>query len=320
LLDHILITFDAFDARISIELDPRSLTSDWMAVIGRVGITQASLGVQTFSPEIQARIGRVQPLADIERAVAGLRDNGIESLNFDLMYGLPGQTCADLAETLGQAVALNPDRIALFGYAHLPAAIKRQRRIDASNLPNAQARFEMARRGFELLTDAGYAPIGFDHFARPDDSLAVAARDYRLHRNFQGFTDDSSQALLGFGASAISRFPDRLVQNRKHVGQYRQAVSDGRFVGERGCLLSPDDRARRGIIEGILCNGKGGFHASLLSSESLLLFDTLISIGLIDIKEREISVTEAGRPYARLIASQFDTYRNGEDTKFSMAV
>ena len=185
----------------SIEIDPRTLTEEWAQVLGWVGVSHASMGVQTFAPHLQAAIGRVQDDALIARGTEMLRGAGVTSLNFDLMYGLPGQTLADLEATLRRTVELGADRIALFGYAHVPHLIPRQRRIDGSNLPGQAERFAMAQFGYQLLTAEGYVPVGFDHFARPGDPLALAAQNGTLRRNFQGFTDDQAPALIGLGAN-----------------------------------------------------------------------------------------------------------------------
>jgi oxygen-independent coproporphyrinogen III oxidase len=218
----------------SIELDPRTLSLDWGQVLGVVGVRYASLGVQTFDPALQVAIGRVQPDPEIVRAVELLRRNGISSLNFDLMYGLPGQSLAALEATLLRSVALGADRIALFGYAHVPHMLPRQRRIDGSALPDQAARFAMADFGYQLLTGAGYVPVGFDHFALPGDPLARAVAEGRLRRNFQGFTDDPAGTLVGLGASAIGCFPDVLVQNEKNAGRYRMLLSQDRLPAALG--------------------------------------------------------------------------------------
>lgn len=320
LLDRLSIAFDAFDARLSIELDPRSLTDEWVAVLARAGFSHVSLGVQTFDPELQMRVGRIQPTERIERAVNGLRDAGVSSLNFDLMYGLPGQTSAALADTLRQAVALRPDRIALFGYAHLPTSIKRQRRIDASDMPNGKHRFEMAALGYAYLTDAGYVPIGFDHFALPEDGLAGAYKTGRIRRNFQGFTDDGGAVLIGLGASAISSFPDRLVQNEKNSGRYRMLAGTRQLTGERGTLRTSIDRRRARAIETLLCMGECDLSVlgSIQSVESELR--RLQDFGLIIWDCDRIRILPDGRPYSRIIASLFDAYREPQETRFSSAI
>lgn len=320
LLDHILIAFDAFDARISIELDPRGLTSEWTALLGRAGVSHASLGVQTFDPELQVRIGRIQPTESIKRAVEGLRDNGIASLNFDLMYGLPSQTAATLAATLEQAVALKPDRIALFGYAHLPAIIDRQRQIDASDMPDGRDRFDMANLGFSMLTEAGYEPIGFDHFALAGDPLMQASEAGRMRRNFQGFTDDMSEALIGLGASSISDFPDRLVQNHKNSGRYRVLAGAKKLATERGVIRSDTDRKCGAVIEKLLCTGRADISAVEMPSAMQVRLNQFHQLDLIDLGEGDVVITPNGRPYSRAIASLFDAYRCEKEVRFSSAV
>ena len=203
--------------------------------------------------------------------MAGLRLRDIDAINFDLMYGLPGQTLADLDETLDETIRLAPSRISLFGYAHLPNMIPRQRQIDASDLPDHELRFEQARRGYERLTDAGYVPVGFDHFALPGDALAAAAKQGRVNRNFQGFTEDDATVLVGFGASAISRFPDLIVQNEKKAGAYRDIIGEGRLASARGVRLSEDEQRRAHHIRELLCLGK----TKLDSDEHLAVRETL---------------------------------------------
>jgi oxygen-independent coproporphyrinogen-3 oxidase len=203
LVDALTLHLPLADPVWSIELDPRTLTPDWGQVLGWIGVSHASMGVQTFAPELQAAIGRIQPDADIVRATDMLRQAGVTSLNFDLMYGLPGQTSGHLEATLARTVELGADRIALFGYAHVPHLLPRQRRIDASALPGPAERFAMAELGFAILTAAGYQAVGFDHFALPGDPLALAARSGRLRRNFQGFTDDQALALVGRRSAAF---------------------------------------------------------------------------------------------------------------------
>jgi oxygen-independent coproporphyrinogen-3 oxidase len=319
LVDHLMIAFSAFDARLSIELDPRGLKAEWIAVLGRSGVSHASLGVQTFDPLLQERIGRVQPFADVAHAVKELRDHGISSLNFDLMYGLPGQTMAELKATIVRTIDMAPDRIALFGYAHLPAAIPRQRQIDASDMPAPRQRFDMAALGHRMFTDAGYEPVGFDHFARPGDSLVQASREGRLKRNFQGFTDDQAEALIGLGASAISSFPDRYVQNDKNNGRYRMRIDAGSLAAERGALRSASDRVVGRVIERILCRGEADIPDPL-SPDVAGQLDRMRALGLIEQVGCRVVLTEAGRPYARTLAHLFDAYHKPNEAKFSNAI
>ncbi|WP_194953435.1 oxygen-independent coproporphyrinogen III oxidase [Sphingopyxis solisilvae] len=308
LLDRILTVFDASNPDISIEIDPRGFSADWARVLAASSVARVSLGVQTFTPQIQQAIGRVQPLTDIENAVASLRLRGIDAINFDLMYGLPGQSLADLDETLDETIRLAPSRIALFGYAHLPAMIPRQRRIDASNLPDLRLRFEQAALGFDRLTAAGYVPIGFDHFALPTDTLAIAAGEGRVNRNFQGFTDDDTDLLIGFGASAISKFPELLVQNEKRAGHYRGLIAEGRLTATRGVSIDADERARGNIVRNLLCSGRARIPTPMIETTRIAMA-ALEHRGLIGWEADNLIIRDCGRPYARHVAAQFDRVR-----------
>ena len=307
------------DPEMSIELDPRTLNSAWGEVLAGVGIKRASLGVQTFAPHLQKAIGRIQPAEVIELCTGLLRKAGVSSLNFDLMYGLPGQTPDDLHATLEQAITLGSDRIALFGYAHVPQLIARQRRIDASALPDQATRFAMAAAGHDWLTQAGYAAIGFDHFALPGDPLAQAAMAGRLHRNFQGFTDDDAPALIGIGASAISSFPQLLAQNEKNAGRYGMMLSQDRLTAVRGCHRSADDRNRGAIIEKLLCDGRAELDPRL-AVEAAERLEPFIARGLARLDGQSLAITPGGLPYARAIAAIFDPYRPQSPRQFSSAV
>jgi oxygen-independent coproporphyrinogen-3 oxidase len=310
LLDRLLTVFDANRPEVSIEIDPRGFTSEWALVLAASNVTRVSLGVQTFAPHVQQAIGRVQPLDDIEKVMASLRLRKIEAINFDLMYGLPGQSLGDLDETLTETVRLAPSRIALFGYAHLPQMLPRQRRIDATNLPDRRLRFEQAELGYRRLTEAGYVPVGFDHFAHPRDPLAAAAREGRVNRNFQGFTEDDAPVLLGFGASAISRFPHLIVQNEKRAGPYRDLLGEGRLAAARGVTLDAEESVRATTIRDLLCNGRAHLAnaAAVRNNSTMADFEQR---GLIDWQQDELVIRNTGLPYARHIAAQFDQRRAG---------
>lgn len=319
LLETVRSAFDAHGADISVELDPRSLDADWLDAVAAAGISRASLGVQTLEPAIQAAIGRVQPLELIERATRGLRRAGVTSLNFDLMYGLPGQDAAVLEATLQDTIRLRPDRIALFGYAHVPHLIPRQRRIDDSALPGAKERFRQAELGHDLLTSAGYEPVGFDHYALPADPLRLAATAGRLRRNFQGFTDDPADVLVGLGASAISQFPTLLAQNEKNAGRYRMQVAASLLPVERGILRSATDQRRGRSIEQLLCAG----HADVSGLLDMPTRDRLrpfIELGLAELQREQLTLLAGSQPYARVIAAIFDTYRQPQARRFSSAI
>ena len=313
-------SFAADAALVSVEIDPRAFDAEWAAMLGDNGVTRASLGVQTLAPAIQAAIGRVQPQAMIESAVALLRDAGVTSLNFDLMYGLPGQRAADLAETIDGALAMVPDRLAVFGYAHVPQMISRQRRIDASDLPDSEKRFEQAALADRLLGDAGYQAVGFDHFALPADPLAVAARAGRLHRNFQGFTDDDAVATIGLGVSAISAFPDRLIQNDKHNGRYHAALDAGLFPAALGCHRDDDDRFRGKLITSILGQGHGDAGLLAADPEVRQRLAPFEARGLLRWRGSRVELAATAMPYARSVAAVFDRYRGASSASFSRAV
>ncbi|TIX52165.1 oxygen-independent coproporphyrinogen III oxidase [Alteraurantiacibacter aquimixticola] len=320
LFDKLVLHFPLDDPLVSVELDPRTLDNGWEAVFGAVGASHASLGVQTFSPKLQAAIGREQPRAMIENAVDLLRKAGITSLNFDLMYGLPGQTMDDLHETLELAAQDGADRIALFGYAHVPHMLPRQRKIDASALPDGETRFAMARDGHAQLVDAGYTAVGFDHFALPGDPLAQAMESGRLRRNFQGFTDDQAEVLIGLGASSISSFPDLLVQNEKNAGRYRMLMSQSQMPTANGKVRSIEDRRRGAVIEELLCRGRARVARDLLEDASERLRPYL-EPGLARIESGNMLViTRNALPYARSIAAAFDPYRQQSATRFSSAI
>jgi oxygen-independent coproporphyrinogen-3 oxidase len=275
--------------------------------------------VQTFAPALQQRIGREQPLQMIERAVELLRGAGVASLNFDLMYGLPGQTLDDLAESLERTAALGANRVALFGYAHVPHLVPRQKRIDAAALPGQAERFAMAELGYRQLTGAGYEPVGFDHFALPGDGLAQAALAGRLHRNFQGFTDDEAPVLLGLGASAISSFPRLIVQNEKNAGRYRMQLSQGVHPAALGVRRSADDRKRAAVIEGLLCHGHAPVAPGLLR-EAWPRLEPFFDRSLCTMEDELLVLGGHALPYARSIAAAFDPYRRNSPKRFSSAV
>src|SRR5579871_5927844 len=296
----------------AIELDPRHVTPALVDALAELGITRASLGVQDVNPLVQAAIGRLQPLAMIETAVARVRGAGIRNLNFDLIYGLPLQTTESIRKTCAHVVAMAPDRIACFGYAHLPRMKANQRRIDESKLPSQDQRIEQAEAMADSLVSAGYRQIGIDHFARPDDALACAAASGRLHRNFQGYTDDGSRVLLGLGASSISTFADGFVQNISDVPKYVGAIEAGRLASSRGCRIDPDDLQRGRIIERLMCDFSVDLSAVAPGadlSRELAMVAPMVRDGLVEISDAKLAMTEAGRPVVRIVAAAFDTCR-----------
>jgi len=316
----------AADYEHAIELDPRYVTEELARALAGIGADRASLGVQDFSPDVQQAIGRIQPFAVVERAVRALRDAGIEHINIDLMYGLPHQSVDDVRRSAALAVSLQPQRLAYFGYAHVPWLKAHQRLIEEKLLPDTPARLQQAQAGRETLVDAGYVAIGLDHFARPDDELAGAARNGRLRRNFQGYTTDQADALIGLGASAIGRFAHGFVQNAPDVGGYARSIASGSLATALGIALTPEDRLRAHVIERIMCDfavdlnevpGNGmtrDFDAEL---EALV---PLAAEGLVQLDGKRILVTEPGRPFVRLVAAAFDAYRANAAARHSAAV
>ncbi|RKF21710.1 oxygen-independent coproporphyrinogen III oxidase [Altericroceibacterium spongiae] len=319
LMDMLTLHFRLENPTISIELDPRTLSQDWGEVVAGIGATHASLGVQTFTPRLQEAIGRIQPLCMIEHSYRMLRKAGIRSMNFDFMYGLPGQTIDDLRESLDLATSFGADRIALFGYAHVPHMIPRQRKIDDSALPDQYERFRMAAIGHHQLSNAGYVPVGFDHFALPGDPLAQAMTAGTLNRNFQGFTEDQAPILIGLGASSISSFPDLLVQNEKNSGRYRMMLSQHRLTAALGVRRSAEDQARGTIIRQLLCQGHAKVAPHLLES-ALPRLEPYLERKCCVLEDNMLAIEAGGLPYARSIAAAFDPYRQHSPRRFSSAV
>lgn len=307
----------------AIELDPRYVTVELAHGLAELGITRASLGIQDVNPLVQAAIGRFQPLMVIEAAVERLRSAGIRSLSFDLMYGLPMQTLESVRKTCAAMAALSPDRIACFGYAHLPRLKANQRRIDEARLPSKDERIDQADLMARELVSYGYRRIGIDHFARPDDPLALAASAGRLHRNFQGYTDDDRKVLIGLGASSISTFADGYVQNVADVPKYVRTIEAGSLATARGCALDEADRQRAAIVERLMCDFEVDLDAIAPDQdfvEEFLLLSPLREDGLVEVRGRTLIVTDAGRAVVRVVAAVFDSYRRLKPAQFSSAV
>jgi oxygen-independent coproporphyrinogen-3 oxidase len=314
------------DAELAVEIDPRTLDAEMSAALARGGINRASIGVQCFNPAVQRAINRIQPFETTAAAVAGLRSNGIARINFDLIYGLPGQTVASCLDTVEDAVSLAPDRIAIFGYAHVPGFKPHQRRIDEAMLPDGPARLEQARAMADALIGEGYQQIGLDHFAKPGDSLAVAAASGALHRNFQGYTTDPCPALIGLGSSSIGRLDGGYVQNVVLISEYQKRVMAGRLPVARGFALSVEDRLRGALIERLMCDHEvdlaeicGRFGADPARFAALPALDMLAADGLIERRGARIAVREAARPLVRSVAAAFDSYLEAGGARHSRA-
>ena len=308
----------------AIELDPRRIDRALVRSLAAIGVNRASLGVQDVSPQVQRAIGRVQPFELVERAAAWLREAGIENLNIDLMYGLPEQSVRDVARSAELAVSLGAHRLALFGYAHVPWFKTHQKLIDDAALPGLAERLEQAQVASETLESLGYQAVGLDHFALPADELCVATRERRLRRNFQGYTTDDADALIGLGASAIGRLPQGFVQNAPDLAGYTRAIAAGRLATVKGLTLSADDRLRGEIIERLMCDleldlDKFGGGAASFAAEIKALAP-LAEQGLLRIEGSRITVTASGRPYVRIAAAAFDTYLAASQKRHSVAV
>ncbi|AJC82494.1 UNVERIFIED_ORG: oxygen-independent coproporphyrinogen-3 oxidase [Rhizobium etli] len=303
-------------AGVAVEIDPRTLAAPMIDALAENGVDRASLGVQSFDPIVQAGIKRLQSFEQTERAVAGLRSAGVSSINFDLIYGLPKQTVQSCVETVRLAAELRPERFAVFGYAHIPAFKKHQRLIDEASLPDAKQRNEQAEVIAEELQKAGYQRIGLDHFALPDDQLALAARNRALRRNFQGYTTDGCDSLIGLGSSAIGRLPAGYMQNHVPLGLYAERIAFGVLPTAKGYLLSEEDKLRARVIERLMCD----FEADLGQLSSGSGFDTgflverndrlgeLMADGVVTISGERIVVCEEARFMVRAVAAAFDAY------------
>ncbi len=310
------------DAELSVELDPRTLDDEVVELLGRTGFNRASLGVQDIDPGVQKLSGRIQPPEMVESAVRRLRDAGIAAINFDLMYGLPGQDRTHVEASARFAAEMGASRVAVFGYAHVPWMKPAQKAIAEDMLPDTFARMEQADAAERALIAAGYVAIGLDHFARPDDPMAVAARSGTLKRNFQGYTTDRAPVLLGMGASAIGSLPQGYVQNLADERAWLAAVNAGKLPVARGLELTEDDRLRRGLIETVMCEldlDLGRAPAAVRQSAEPRLAP-LIADGLVTVTDGRLRVTEAGRRFVRHVAACFDARLGASQARHSRAV
>lgn len=305
------------DAEISIEVDPREIELDVLDHLRDAGFNRLSMGVQDFNKDVQRLVNREQDEAFIFALLNHARDIGFTSTNIDLIYGLPKQTPESFAFTLKRVAELNPDRLSVFNYAHMPTLFAAQRKIKDQDLPSAQQKLDILQETITSLTEAGYQFIGMDHFARPGDELAIAQREGVLHRNFQGYTTQGDSDLLGLGVSAISMIGDCYAQNQKELKRYYQQVDESGNALWRGIVLSQDDCIRRDVIKALICNFRLEFAAvekqwaldfGQYFAEDLKLLAPLAKDGLVDVTEQGIQVTAKGRLLIRNICMCFDTY------------
>lgn len=306
------------DCEFGVEIDPRRLTWDHIVALAEIGANRASLGVQDTDPRVQLAIHRIQPHRLNEQAVGWLRDAGFRSINFDLIYGLPLQTPASFARTINDVLALSPDRLSVFSYAHVPWIRPAQKILEDRNpLPDAEAKLAMFAVAHEKLTAAGYIDIGLDHFARPDDELAIAQREGTLQRNFQGYSTHGDASLYSFGLSSISSTADTYRQNYKDLDAWRAALDSGRLPVERGLRLTTEDRRRRTIIMRLMCDRrldfaalseKLGINFTERYARELESLADLEADGLVQRTAQGITVTRAGGPLLRVVAMRFDEH------------
>jgi len=301
----------------SIEVDPRTVDEQRLALLAELGFNRLSFGVQDFDPEVQKAVHRIQPAEKVFGLVESARKLGFESVNVDLIYGLPRQTPESFDRTLEQVAQLRPDRIALYAYAHLPERFKAQRRIITSELPMASAKVTMLARSIDAFMNAGYVYVGMDHFALPEDTLAVAKRQGRLHRNFQGYSTQPDCDLIGLGVSAIGRVGVTYSQNVKTLDEYYDAINHGHLPVVRGLALTKDDLVRRAVIMALMCQGELLFEPMEQSwlidfrryfEAELRQLEEMVQQGLVTISSEGIAVTTMGWFFVRGVAMVFDKY------------
>ena len=312
----------------SIEVDPRTVDAARLAFLAQLGFNRLSFGVQDFDPEVQAAVNRIQPAEQVFDLMAQARQIGFESINVDLIYGLPKQTPASFARTLAQIKALRPDRIALYAYAHLPTRFAPQRRIHAADLPLPSDKVRMLAQSLATLQNAGYVYVGMDHFALPDDALAVAKRQGRLHRNFQGYSTQPDCDLIALGVSAIGRVGTTYSQNAKTLRAYCGLLDQGQLPVVRGLALSRDDLIRRAVIMALMCQGRFEFESINLAwlidfktyfKTELTHLAEMQAQGLVELSDTGVNVTPMGWFFVRGVAMSFDRYLQAQDnrTRFS---
>jgi oxygen-independent coproporphyrinogen-3 oxidase len=308
----------------SIEVDPRTVDASRLATLAELGFNRLSFGVQDFDPVVQKAVHRIQPAEQVFALVASARQLGFESINVDLIYGLPQQTPESFDRTLAQVNELRPDRIALYAYAHLPERFKPQRRIITAELPNADAKVSMLSRSLTAFQNAGYVYVGMDHFALPNDSLAVAKQQGRLHRNFQGYSTQPDCDLLGLGVSAIGRVGATYSQNAKTLEEYYDHLDQGRLPVVRGLALTRDDLLRRSVIMALMCQGQLQYEsielAYLIDFKQYFAteLETLAGMedqGLVEVSDTGIQVTAMGWFFVRGVAMVFDRYLQADRTR-----
>lgn len=314
-------------SEVSVEIDPSDVNDDMLSGMCAFGITRASIGVQDFHPDVQTAINRPQSFELTKDVVTSLREMGIASVNVDALYGLPRQSYARLMDTIEKCISLDPDRMALFGYAHVPWVKKHQNMILQDDLPDSNARFEHSIAASRLLVHSGYTAIGIDHFAKPNDTLAIASQTGRIHRNFQGYTTDECNTLIALGGSSIGRTKDGFYQNLVATSSYQDKIEASEIAASKGLLLSEDDKIRSHIIERIMCDFKFDFAELRKMTEQVDTYKSIAAdfiaedpFDLAFMNDDVFEIQSDGKPFTRIIASQFDAYLKGAEFKYSKAV
>ncbi|WP_264211080.1 oxygen-independent coproporphyrinogen III oxidase [Leisingera thetidis] len=302
-------------AEFSVEIDPNELGGRRLDALAEAGMNRASVGVQDFDSTIQQAIGRIQSFGTTRQAIDLLRAHGIGSLSADILFGLPHQTPARMTESVQKLLSLTPDRAAVYGYAHVPWMARRQSMIRSDTLPTPEARLELFETARQLFLWDGYREIGIDHFARPGDGLAAAQQTGRLRRNFQGYTDDPAEVLIGIGASAISRFPQGYAQNAPGTSDYIRAIREGRFATARGHAFDGEDLLRARLIEALMCDFRisreeilSRFAVQAAALDRMFAQADAAFPGVLSITDDGLAIREAARPLTRMIARSFDAY------------
>jgi len=308
----------------SIEIDPRSVSADTIKTLRTVGFNRFSLGVQDIDPKVQIAVNRIQPFEETAQIVAACRDNNARSISLDLIYGLPMQSIDGYNKTLEKTIELSPDRLSLFNYAHMPHMFKPQRRINENDLPSSQDKLTILHNSIEILRDAGYEYIGMDHFAKPDDSLAIAQQHSSLHRNFQGYTTHADCDLVAFGVSAISSVEHSYSQNKKELNAYYADLDAGHLPIDRGLSMNEDDIIRKWVIQELSCQFKLDFDH--FEKEQKLVFADyfkteleqlkfFVNDGLLTLQDKAIIINPPGRLLIRNICMTFDVYMPQQNTE-----
>ncbi|HFD31702.1 MAG TPA: oxygen-independent coproporphyrinogen III oxidase [Gammaproteobacteria bacterium] len=319
------------DGDYSIEIDPRSVNAKTIGVLRDVGFNRFSLGVQDVNDKVQKAVNRIQPIEETRGIIQACRDNDARSISIDLIYGLPFQTLSSFSDTLDEIIKLSPDRISVFNYAHLPNRFKPQRRINEADLPPSEEKLQILQLSIEKLIAAGYVYIGMDHFAKPDDELALAQENGKLHRNFQGYTTHSNCDLVAMGVSSISSVAGCYSQNTKDIDQYYEAISSGRFPVVKGLILDDDDMIRRRIIQQLACHFKLDFELFETSygfcfvdafAREIEMLQPMVEDGLLSIDNNGMVVSASGRFLIRNICMAFDIglRKKGVKERFSKVI